>query len=387
MDKLRLLILLEATLGGTRKYMIDLLERLDLTKFDIEFVYSAVRADEAFLGALPALAASGIRLTEVPMARGLAPRMDMHGFFQIRQIIRCRNPDVVHCHSSKAGFLGRLAAICSGTRPLTVFTPHGLSTHISPFFWLWEKAAAGFTDAAIAVSESEYDDFLHQKLFSHARSRLITLGVDCMRDHASLDIRARLSLPGSAVVVASVGCLSQVKNPIGLFTAAKDVLKRHRHIHFVWIGSGEQRGDVERFLADQELASNCHLLGWHPDPSALLRQCDIFAHTSRYESFGYVLCEAMLEKLPVVATDVMGVKTIVDHRKTGFLVKDEDWAAFADKIQVLAGNPDLRRQMGGQGRERVIAKFNLDKMIGETETLYRDLVVASGRYAGRYLPQ
>ncbi len=372
-EKIRVQILLEATGGGTRKYIIDFLERVNIERFEVTFVYSILRADPTFLNALPGLQQRGIKLLELPMTRGLSPIVDVMCFFRIWYLVRRKKPHILHCHSSKAGFLGRLAGKLAFTGTKTIYTPHGLSTHVNSHFWILEKIASWFTDVAVAVSETEKEDFRRQNLFHEKNSTTITLGLDCSREHPRFPIRENLQIPEDSVIVASVGYLSSVKNPLGLFEAAKFVIEKNPGVHFIWIGDGELRSETNKFISKYALHSKCHLIGWHASPETILADCDIFALTSHYESFGYVSCEAMLENLPVVATDVMGSRSVVANGETGYLVSDGDWKAFASAILELAEKPDLRMRMGVAGKKRVKEKFNVDYMISATEALYEKL--------------
>jgi glycosyltransferase involved in cell wall biosynthesis len=372
---------MESTLGGTRKYIIDLLERLNLERFEVTFGYSTVRADPLFFSALSKVQQRDIRLFELPMKRHISLIADSQCFFRIWNFIRMEKPHIVHCHSSKAGFLGRMAGKLAFTGAKTIFTPHGLSTNVHPNYWVFEKVASWFTDVAVAVSESEKNYFRKKHLFDDSNSTTITLGLDCSRENPRFLIREYLKIPQNSLLVASVGLLNNAKNPLGLLEAAKHVIKKNCRVHFIWIGDGELRKEVEAFISKHELQSNCHLIGWHSFPESILVDCDIFALTSRYESFGYVLCEAMLENLPVVATNVTGARSIVVDGKTGYLVSYGDWQVFAWAILDLVEKRDLRMRMGVAGKERVKENFNVDKMISETEALYVKLASTLNSYS------
>jgi glycosyltransferase involved in cell wall biosynthesis len=262
----------------------------------------------------------------------------------------------------------------------TIFTPHGLSTHVNPNYWILEKVASWFTDVAVAVSESENADFREQNLFNENNSTTITLGLDCSIEHPRFPIRKKLGIPVNSILVVTVGALREVKNPLGLLEVAKLVVEQNATVHFIWVGDGELRKEAEVFILKHKLQSNCHLIGWQDSPETILADCDIFALTSRYESFGYVSCEAMLKKLPVVATDTMGSCNVVSNGETGYLVHDGDWEVFAHTLLELVDKPDLRTRMGIAGKKRVEEMFNVDRMISETEALYENLASRCSRY-------
>jgi glycosyltransferase involved in cell wall biosynthesis len=357
-EKLRILILLEATAGGTRKHIIELQERVNLDKFEVTFGYSTLRADSQFLNALPKLQQRGIRLVELPMTRGISIG-DARSFFKILRLIRTEKFHIVHCHSSKAGFLGRLAGKLAFTGTRTIFTPHVLSTHANKNYWIFEKVASWFTDVAIAVSESERDDFRRQHLFAEHNSTTITVGVDCSIEHPHFLIRQNLKIPKNAILIATVGRFGAQKNPLAFFEVVRLVVEQTREFHFIWIGDGELRKEAETFIVKYKLQSNCHLIGWQDSPEMILADCDIFALTSHYEGCPYVCCEAMLMKLPIVATDVMGTRSVVTDGETGHLISDGNWKEFAHTILELAENTDMRMRMGIAGKKRVEELFNI----------------------------
>jgi len=116
------------------------------------------------------------------------------------------------------------------------------------------------------------------------------------------------------------------------------------------------------------------VLGPRKDVPALMHAMDVFAMPSIWEGFGLVLLEAMAAGRPIVASRVATIPEVVLDGQTGLLVPAGDPLALAEALAQLANQPALAARMGEAGRERVRHQFSLEKMVGDTELLYRELV-------------
>ncbi|NWG72966.1 MAG: glycosyltransferase, partial [Parvularculaceae bacterium] len=150
-----LIIVLESTLGGTRKYCADLLQRIDLASYRVTYIYATARADRQFYADLPWMRERGITLVEIPMVREVRLLDDLRSFVALVRYFRKHPYDIVHAHSSKAGFLARLASKLARPSAKTVYQPHMMAFQISRWYLHLERFATLFTDLVIADSESE----------------------------------------------------------------------------------------------------------------------------------------------------------------------------------------------------------------------------------------
>ena len=135
-------------------------------------------------------------------------------------------------------------------------------------------------------------------------------------------------------------------------------------------------GRLERLAGELELQTRVHFTGWVEDVTALLPALDIFVSSSRVEPFGLVMVEAMAAGLPVVATATGGALEIVENGVTGRLVPVGDWQALAEAVTSLLTNEEARRRMGELGHKRAREHFSLERMVSETEALYREVLDA-----------
>lgn len=381
MEKIKLLLILEASLGGTRKHVFDLLKYIELEQFDVTFCYSTVRADNNFFIELEEMRNRGIRFVEIPMYREISFIKDFISLIKIYKLIKKERFKIVHTHSSKAGFLGRIAAKLVSRKIITIYTPNSLSINISRVYKYIEKIAMLFTDRIIAVSESEKKEIIDAKITSNVEK--INSGVEVFSTkNKNKIIQNELKLNDNTLIVVSVGRLTKQKDPLTFFMTVKDFINTYnsRSVFFVWIGDGELRSIVDVYIQAYGISNYCKILGWRTDVDELLWGADVFILTSIYESFGYVTCEAMSHFLPVIATNVVGTSDIVIDKECGFLVDVGDYKSISKNLNILIQNENLREEMGKKGNNRIREHFNVIDMVKNTERLYLKLLRINNKY-------
>lgn len=372
--KLKILLVLEATLGGTRKCVVDLLRGLDPERFELTFAYANLRGDDRFQADLQELKSEArIRLVEIPMIRAIRPFADLRAGFQLWRLVRDLQPDIVHCHSSKAGFLGRVATKFARPCTPTVYTPNSMAFNIHPLYKYLEKLAAPFTNLLIAAADSEKEEILQERILPKRKIHTIPLGVSLPLTLRSSKLREELKLTSETKIILSVGRCTYQKDPFTFLAAAEKLCSPNAGLHFVWIGNGDLEAEFHRQISERGLDAFATHLGNRLDVQELLSGADVFVLPSRYESFGYVTCEAMAWGLPVIATDVIGTRSIVVSGETGVLVPAENSTALATEIQRLVGDSELCARFGRAGCERVRQHFSVEKMCADTERLYLGL--------------
>ena len=152
------------------------------------------------------------------------------------------------------------------------------------------------------------------------------------------------------------------------------LLERVPNAHAAIAGGGELEPYLRELAEELGVMQRVHVLGPRQDVPALMHALDVFAMPSIWEGFGLVLLEAMAAGKPIVASRVATIPEVVVDGETGLLVPAGDAAALADALASLAAHPELARHMGEAGRERLRQRFSIDKMVGDTETLYRELL-------------
>lgn len=366
----RILLVCEPGFAGVKRHVVEMLMHLDLARFEVGFVYSLIRKDGTFQAEVEQLRKRGVRCWEVPMTRSIRPLQDFTALAKLCRIILDFKPAIVHGHSSKAGFLARVAARLVLPQARTVYTPNAMACFHSRVYWLIEKIAGYFTDCLVAASRSEAGDFIRWQIVPAGRIRQIPLNI-----RAEYQYPDRAGRSGKSILIVTCGRISRQKNGLLFFKIAVEVMARHPEVRFQWIGSFDtdrEADDVREFIKAEPAAGKVEITGWVDDADDRIAQADIFCLLSEYESFGYVVADAMAMALPVVATRVSGLVDLVEDGRTGYLC-DAEAEQIGKAFASLITDAELRITMGKLGRERVLQHFTLGDTLRKTEALYCEL--------------
>jgi glycosyltransferase involved in cell wall biosynthesis len=330
------------------------------------------------------VAASGLPVFLVPsLRREVDAVRDAAALCHLARIIGRGRYDLVHCHRSKAGFLGRLAARLCGVRGV-VYTPHGnvLEGYFGPAAtWLFarlEGLAAPLTDRIVCLTQREIEQYLAEGIGRPGQHTAILNGIDVeafargQGDRA--EVRREMGVSPDAFLVASVGRLVPVKGHVHLIEALPEVLRRRPDAAVLIVGDGPLRRDLEGRARSLGVADRVRLPGHRGDVARVLGAADLFALPSLNEGLGLALVEAMAMGLATVASRVGGVPEVVLDGETGLLTPPGDAGALAGAILRLMGDAEARARMGAAGRERARARFSIERTVRETERLYEELM-------------
>ena len=303
---------------------------------------------------------------------------------RLTAIVRAFRPHVVHTHTAKAGFLGRLAALSARPRPVIVHTFHGhvLEGYFGPartgLYRTLERGLARVTDRLIGVSEATIDDLVRLDVAPRERFALVPLGLD-LSPFAGVDARARtdarveLGVASEEILLSYVGRIVPIKRLDLLLQAVSRAIPREPRLRLAIVGDGERRPEVERLAESLGIAPRVSFLGYRRDLPRIAAASDMAVLSSDNEGTPVALMEAGAAGVPAVATRVGGVPVVVGSG-CGALVPRGDATAFADALVVLAHDPDRLREMGGRARSHVLAHFSADRLIADVDALYRGLL-------------
>lgn len=312
---------------------------------------------------------------------------DIKALYEIVKIIKKCKPSIIHTHTSKAGLLGRWAAkLCEV--PIIIHSPHG---HVffgyfgpiqSKLFILLEKWASLITDKIVTLTDREKRDHLVHKISKERKFSVIFSGVDLRKFkeislHKKLELKQKLGIPERSQIVGTVGRLVPIKGHEYFIKAARYILLKHPQTHFLIIGDGSLREDLETKAQKLGVDKNLLFLGWREDVDVILSLFDIFVLSSLNEGMGRVLVEAMALGKPIVASDVGGIPDLVIHNKNGLLVRPKKSKELADSIQILMENEKKRKEMGNEGMG-IVSKYSANKMVTQIICLYTDLLRKKG---------
>ena len=329
---------------------------------------------------------------------------DVVTLWKLFRLFLRERPDIIHTHTAKAGTVGRVAGffyrwLTPGTlvgRPRRckfVHTYHGHVFHsyygrgrTRVFLAIERLLARLVTDRLIVVSAQQGAEIGNDfRVGRQGQIKVIPLGLDLsvFADHASrrAPFRQELGIDDETILVGIVGRLTEIKNH-QMFLSSVARLKETSGLkmRFAVIGDGSLRESLEHQARSLGIESDVIFTGGRRDPEYFYPALDIVALTSLNEGTPLTLIEAMANARPCVATAVGGVVDLLAEDR-GICVPRGDEEAFAAALNKLAGDKQLRHEMGARGHEFVQRHYGKERLIEDIKHLYRELLIPEVRVA------
>ena len=389
--------------GGPAKHTVWLTGGLDPDEFETTLVTGTVPPGEGDMSYFAE--AAGLRPIVIEEMSREPSLRDLMVFAKLLRLLIRLKPDIVHTHKSKAGAIGRLAAIIYRwmtpsallLRPRDcriVHTYHGHIFHSyygsakTRLFINIERALARFTDRIVAISPEQEREISEEFRVGRPRQfRVIPLGID-LDETAAHDRRLReeLAVTDNQVLIGTAGRLCEVKNYSMLIRAAARLARidsQSARARFVIIGDGPLRKELEQLSRSLNIDDKIAFTGFREDAPLLYAGLDMVALTSLNEGTPLTLIEALSCGRAVIATEVGGVVDIMGAQldssngfsifEHGLIVPSQDVEAYARALQFLIDRPELRSEMGERGRSFVRANMSRERLVSDIEELYREL--------------
>jgi glycosyltransferase involved in cell wall biosynthesis len=357
--------------GGAENHLLALLRHADRGAFEFEVALLAGAGELE-----PELRGEGVK---VHLLRA-AGRIDAWALRRLVRLLREGRFDIVHSHLFRADIYAGLAVAQLGERrPLLVSTRHNDDRFfLNPFVGIAHYLLSRRQDMIIAISDHIARFTIARGVKDPSRVRRVYHGLEApdsrLVDQERVRIRSELAIAASDFLVGNVGRLAPQKGQRHLIEAMPLLLERVPRAHLVIAGGGELLEELQELSLELGVDRRVHVLGPRRDVPALMHALDAFAMPSIWEGFGLVLLEAMAAARPIVASRVATIPEVVLEGETGLLVPAGDEVALADALARLADEPALAQRLGEAGRERLRRHFSAEKMVGDTELLYRELL-------------
>lgn len=372
-------VITKSNWGGAQKYVYDLATSLPKELYDITV---------AFGGTGPLhekLVEAGIKTHSIPtLGRDVNIAGDAQTLYSLTAFFLKEKPDIVHVNSSKVGGLGALAGRLTGV-PRIIFTCHGwpfneergfISLSLIRFFsWL----TVILSHQTIAVSMRDLID--GKRMFgANHKITLVHNGIrtpvfketkEARKTLASYALEKGVVIEPEDFLVGAIGELHKNKGYEYMFRAFAQVIqKTSKNSRLVVMGEGEDRIKLEKLITELNLEKHVALLGFIPNSVSYLRGCNAFTLTSIKEGLPYVVIEAGFAGLPIVATNVGGVKEIIDDMQSGILVQTRKPDDIAQGLILLATDTEKALKFGAAIEQKVINEFSLEHMTRNTTDVY-----------------
>lgn len=374
-------VVTQGEMGGAQQFIAQLAQNLDQDRFTLHVVWGAGGHNTLARSLPPQTTYGAVR----HLVRNISPWHDLMAVFELRRQMAEYKPDVVLCISSKAGFIGALAArqLRSKLPGLKIVYRIGGWSFNDPwpaykrrlYIWL-ERLSARWKDYIVLNNTHDLDQAHQLRIRPRKKVVCIYNGLDpymnfLPSDEARAVLNERASGASRTVsydwLVGTIANLYPTKDIPTLVRAASRV---GGNVRFVVIGDGEQREHIERLIQHLGLRDRFILLGTLKDASRYLAALDVFVLPSVKEGFPWALLEAMAARVPAIATRVGAVPEMIEDGVSGILCDAGNAQQMAHSIVRLLGDDKLRQDLAIAAHQQVISKFSLRTMIDEYERLF-----------------
>ncbi len=346
-------------IGGAETLLVNLVRRMDRARFAPEIV---CLKDKGPLGEELS--------TEMPVHHGLIQyKFDVAVLWRLWKLMRRPQADaVITVGAGDKMFWGRIAAKLARV-PVVASALH--STGWPDGIGRLNRMLTPWTDAFIGVADAHTRHLVEQERFPADKVHTICNGVDCDRftPQDGVAVRLELGIPPIAPVVGILAALRPEKNHELFLKGAQRLLKDFPDARFLIIGDGPRRAELQSLAEQLGIAHGTHFLGSRLDVPAVLAACDVVSLTSHNEAAPVSILEALAVGVPVVASNVGSVSETVIPNETGRLFPPGDLDGYVQNVTDLLRTPAARRNLGAEGRRRVMARWSLQAMVRGYEQL------------------
>src|SRR5690242_7972863 len=326
---------------------------------------------------------NGIGTVDIDVIRReIRPLWDLYGLFHLYRFLRHERYTAVHTHTSKAGFVGRLAAWLARV-PVILHTTHGFAFHERSsrakrvFYSTLERVAAHWCDRVVSVSEFHRRWALELGICGADKIIAIPNGIALEDPHSRItasELRRGWGAQEDDLVILSTGRLAPEKGLEDLLKAASLLRQMGQRFRVVLAGDGPLRAELERLAKDLGVSEQVTFLGYRDDIPDLLVACDLVALPSLREGLSIALLEAMAAGKPVVATSIGSNVTVASEAEVALLVPPCNPSSLAEAILRCGRDPALRIRLGHNARCVFESRYTEERMLNAYRKEYFGLL-------------
>jgi glycosyltransferase involved in cell wall biosynthesis len=368
-------IIARMNVGGPAVQVSGLMRGLNSEEFDHRLFTGFCGADEAdYLDTI----ATDVKATRIlGFGRRVSLSGDVKAFISLIKEIRSFKPHIIHTHTAKAGFLGRIASVVSLQPSIRVHTFHG---HLlNGYFGVYkrrlviiaEQILSIFTNKLLAVGNKVRQDLLEEGIGHPIKFGLMPPGLEIGRLPDSTESRDFYGLSTTTLQCAFVGRVTKIKRPDRFLNVVREMKKRGVDLEFFITGDGDLLDSCRKSITSEDLPVK--VLGWQNNIERVLAAADIVLLTSDNEGTPLSLIQAGMAGLPVVTTRVGSVPEVVLDGVTG-IITSTVIEEIADALEKLVTEVALRASLGSAAQEFTLANFGVERLLRDHEALYKELL-------------
>ena len=355
------------SLGGGERHLADLANGFAGRGHE---VYFALRPNSPLVGELKKAARENV--TTLPLRNSL----DVFSARKLSLLVRKNKIRIVHAHMARDYPLAAYT-VRQNKEARLIITRHVLFP-LNRLHLITLSGAARI----IAVSQAVASQLRSDEIAPPETISVVLNGIDtarfaeARRQFSRVQFLQSWNLPGDSLLVGMVGELTPLKGQAEFLQAAEKIVRRHPNVYFFIAGLDHSQGHknrlaLELLTEELKLKERVRLVGWLEDLAQLYCALDVFVSASHTESFGLAIAEAMASSAAVVATKTESAQEIIRPGETGLLVPVREVDKLAEAVLELLDNKDTRVRMGVAAQQFAATQFSVERMIDETEAIYR----------------
>jgi glycosyltransferase involved in cell wall biosynthesis len=373
-------IIARMNVGGPAVQVSGLMQSFNGTEFDHRLYTGFCAIDEAdYLDSV----ATDVKANRIEgLGRRVSLSGDIRAFLSLVKAIHVFKPHIIHTHTAKAGFLGRIASLVSLQKSVRVHTFHGhlLNGYFGAFkrtlIVITEKFLAFITQQLLAVGDKVRQDLLEAGIGTKEKFGLMPPGLAIGTLPSKNDALTFFGLNNERLQCAFIGRVTQIKRPDRFLDVVSEIKKRQINLDFFITGNGELLEACRERIIAEDLPVK--VLGWQSNIEKVLSAADIVVLTSDNEGTPLSLIQAGMAGLPVVSTNVGSVPEVVLDNATG-LITSLDVQEIADALEKLATDKALRERLGLAAQEFTLGHFGVQRLVHDHEELYKKLLASRAK--------
>ena len=359
-------VLTDRNIGGAGRWLLYYLKYHDRNEFEVKAV---LPHDSLLVPAVKALDVPVIAMEEME-----DKSFDKKAMKALVQLFKEENPDIVHTHASMTARMAARAAFV----PSVFNTKHCMESApgLLPKKLVRREVNAAFSDKIIAVSRAVRRSMVHAGT-SPEQIAVVYNGIEPIAIPTAEEKAALLQSYGGKdgeKAVGMVARLEEVKDHETFLLGAQNVLENRKDVRFYIVGDGSLRDELERRVYELGISSNVTFTGFVKDVEKIEAALDIAVITSKAEALCLSIIESNIAGVPAVGTDSGGVREVIKHGETGYLVSVGDSDRLAERIEELLADDAKRKAFGEHAKKRAESMFMADQMTQRIEKLYLEEV-------------
>ncbi len=320
------------------------------------------------------------------LVRDISPMNDLKALWQIYRIVKQNRYRIVHTHTAKAGFLGRIAAQ-KANAPCVIHGVHGVTFHPNlpwmrnQLYMALERWAGRRTDCFVSVGKELTQVYLEAGVGRPEQYRLIRSGMELERfieagqNRAQIrsEMRRSLGFEDDHILIGLVGRLEPVKGCHAFLDAAAKLSQTRPNARFLIVGDGSLRGQLQERARRNGLHKTTRFAGYRNDIHHVMASLDALAICSTIEGLPQVAVQAAAVGIPIAAFRAVGVSEAVKDGVNGYTVEIGDTEALTERLSQIAADLETARKMGLKGRKIVGSEWTIACQQAKTVELYEEM--------------